>query len=102
MANVKRQAAACHKSMKIRLFNLSLTFEKLFDICRGEQECRSDESTRLLTLWPGFDFQTRRHMWVDFRDLTIEQRRRVQKHHKTKGLMNKNKGSARPARAFCI
>ena len=27
---------------------------------------RSGESTRLPTMWPGFDPQTRRHMWVEF------------------------------------
>ena len=27
---------------------------------------RSGESTRLPPMWPGFDSQTRRHMWVEF------------------------------------
>ena len=26
----------------------------------------SGESTRLPPMWPGFDSQTRRHMWVEF------------------------------------
>ena len=30
----------------------------------GIAEC--DESTRLFPMWPGFDSQTRRHMWVEF------------------------------------
>ena len=32
----------------------------------GEQEWQSGESTRLPPMWPGFDSQTRRHMWVEF------------------------------------
>ena len=32
----------------------------------GEQGCRSGESTRLPRMWPGFDFRTRRHMWLEF------------------------------------
>ena len=31
-----------------------------------EQGCRSGESTRLPPMWPGFDSQTLRHMWVEF------------------------------------
>ena len=31
-----------------------------------EQWWRSGESTRLPPMWPGFDSQTRRHLWVDF------------------------------------
>ena len=30
-----------------------------------EQEWHSGESTRLTPVWPGFDSQTRRHMWVE-------------------------------------
>ena len=33
---------------------------------RGVQGWRSGESTRLPPMWPGFDSQTRRHMWVEF------------------------------------
>ena len=29
------------------------------------QECRSGENTRLSPMWPGVDYQTRRHMWVE-------------------------------------
>ena len=32
----------------------------------GLQEWRSGESTRLPPIWPGFDSQIRRHMWVEF------------------------------------
>ena len=32
----------------------------------GEQWLRSGERIRLPSMWPGFDFQTRRHMWVEF------------------------------------
>ena len=35
-------------------------------MCIGEQGWRSGESTRLPPLWPGFDSQTRHHMWVEF------------------------------------
>ena len=31
-----------------------------------EQGWRSGESTRLPPLWPGFDFRTRRQMWIEF------------------------------------
>ena len=31
----------------------------------GEQWWRSGESTRLPPMWHGFDYQTRRHMWVE-------------------------------------
>ena len=30
------------------------------------QGWRSSESTRLPPMWPGFDSQIRRHMWVEF------------------------------------
>ena len=30
------------------------------------QGLRSGESTHLPPMWPGFDSQTRRHMWVEF------------------------------------
>ena len=32
----------------------------------GEQRWCSGESTRPPPMWPGFDSQTRRHMWVEF------------------------------------
>ena len=35
-------------------------------IISREQWWRSGESTRLPPMWPGFNFQTRRHMWVEF------------------------------------
>ena len=31
-----------------------------------EQRWRSGEGTRLPPMWPGFDFQTRCHTWVEF------------------------------------
>ena len=34
----------------------------------GEQWWRSGENTRLPPMWPVFDSQTRRHMWVEFVD----------------------------------
>ena len=34
--------------------------------CAGMQGWRSGESTRLPPMWPGFDSQTRCHMWVEF------------------------------------
>ena len=32
----------------------------------GEQGWRSGESARLPPMWPGFDSQSRCHMWVEF------------------------------------
>ena len=32
----------------------------------GVHGWRSGESTRLLSMWPGFDSQIQRHMWVEF------------------------------------
>ena len=32
----------------------------------GEQGWRSGESTLLPPMWPGFDCQSQRHMWVEF------------------------------------
>ena len=32
----------------------------------GEQEWRRGESSRLPPMWPGFESQTRRQMWVEF------------------------------------
>ena len=34
--------------------------------CSGVQGWRSGESTRLPPMWPGFDSQIRRQMWVEF------------------------------------
>ena len=31
-----------------------------------EQRWRSGESARLPPVWPGFDYRTRRRMWVEF------------------------------------
>ena len=46
---------------------LGLLFLLLFFLLLfGEQWCRGGESNRLPPMWPGFDFQTRRHMWVEF------------------------------------
>ena len=38
----------------------------LFISLMGEQGWRSGESTRLPPMWPGFDSQSRHHMWVEF------------------------------------
>ena len=35
-------------------------------MAQGEQGWRSDESTRLPPIWPGFESWRRRHMWVEF------------------------------------
>ena len=32
----------------------------------GVEGWRSGESTRLPPMWPGFDSQTQRHMWIEF------------------------------------
>ena len=34
--------------------------------CQGGQGWRSDQSTRLPPMWPGFKSQRRRHMWLEF------------------------------------
>ena len=41
-------------------------FLNQFDSLLEVQGWRSGESTRLPPMWPGFDSQTRRHMWVEF------------------------------------
>ena len=35
------------------------------EVIFGVQGWRSGESTRLPPMWPGFDSQTRRHMWAE-------------------------------------
>ena len=40
--------------------------KELVDSFSGEQGWRSGESTRLLSMWPGFDSRTQHHMWVEF------------------------------------
>ena len=35
-------------------------------VLHTHQGWRSGESTRLPPMWPGFDSQTRHHMWVEF------------------------------------
>ena len=46
--------------LELRVFVLVLGF--YFRV----QGSRSGENTRLLSMRPGFDYQTRRHMWVEF------------------------------------
>ena len=36
------------------------------DLFSGEHGWRSGEKSRLLAMWPGFDSQTQRRMWVEF------------------------------------
>ena len=36
------------------------------DFWKRKQGWRSDKSTRLPPMWPGFDSRTRRYMWVEF------------------------------------
>ena len=43
-------------------FNVKRTSKVLFKVKRW----RSGESTHFPPMWPGFDSQTRRHMWVEF------------------------------------
>ena len=53
---------------------LYITLGTIWNICLcfvytrrvGEQVWRSGESARLPPMCPGFDSQTRRHMWVEF------------------------------------
>ena len=52
-----------------QLTKLVLLIGLLFPFCLllfGDQGWRSDESTRLPPMWPGFDSQTRRHVWIEF------------------------------------
>ena len=44
------------------VLQLSGVFHKIIK----EQGWGSGESTRLPTMWPRFDYWTRRHMWVEF------------------------------------
>ena len=41
----------------------------------GVQGWRSGESTRLPSMWPGFDSRIRRHMWVEFVDSLLSTER---------------------------
>ena len=43
-----------------------ICFGRVFRICSGGQRWRSSESIRLPPIWPRFDFQNRRHIWVEF------------------------------------
>ena len=47
--------------------NLSFNFDAFLKFWEdGEQGWHSGESTRLPSMWPGFDSRSRRHMWVEF------------------------------------
>ena len=48
------------------LINLSIHAFAVLSVWSGVKGWRSGESTRLPPMWPGFDSQTRRHMWVEF------------------------------------
>ena len=50
----------------ILLFSLCLGNSTLGKKNFGVQGWHSGESTRLPPMWPGFDSQTQRHMWVEF------------------------------------
>ena len=58
------------KRSRSRTYNLmaisSDAFPLTYSTRLGVQGWSSGESTRLLPMWPGFDSQTRRHMWVEF------------------------------------
>ena len=47
------------------MYNLLLLGKKVLNNF-GVQGWRSGDSTRLPPMWPGFDSQTRRNMWVEF------------------------------------
>ena len=38
----------------------------MHNVCLGELGWRSGESTRLPPMWPWFDSQSQRHMWVEY------------------------------------
>ena len=61
LVELSRKIYFCNLNLRIRTVH-GLFISKQF----GEQAWRSDESTRLPPIWPGFDSRTRRHMWVDF------------------------------------
>ena len=60
----------CKRLRKIRvegkLNEFVLFFENVFLSISGVQGWRSGESIRLPPMWPGFDSQIRRQMWVEF------------------------------------
>ena len=53
------------ESDQILLVNIN-RYSLLLVVFSGEQGWCSGESARLSPMWPGFDSQTRRHMWVEF------------------------------------
>ena len=58
-----------HKSKKQKQMSKTKAFLTDSQLERsGVQGWRSGESTRLPPMWPGFDSETRRHMWVGFVD----------------------------------
>ena len=54
----------CMPNFDMHVFNTKCSFETLLPM--GVQGWCSGESTRLPPMWPGFDSQTRRRMWVEF------------------------------------
>ena len=48
------------------IYSAILTYHSVYIQSTGEQGWRSGESTRLPPMWPGFDSQSRCHMWVEF------------------------------------
>ena len=56
----------CKKNKLIISMICLPTFSHHFGPQLGEQGWHSGESAHLPPMWPGFNSQTRRHMWVEF------------------------------------
>ena len=57
----------CQEILIFKVFSHGVHLHNTFHILvHGEQGWCSGESTRLPPMWPGFNSQTRRHMWVEF------------------------------------
>ena len=57
------------RASKLPVFKFLFQFNSTMEIQRkeaGEQGWRSNESTFLPPMWPGFASRTRRHIWVEF------------------------------------
>ena len=52
--------------LSVSKFTIFFYYLVLKETDRGVQGWRSGESTRLPPMWPGFDSQIRRQMWVEF------------------------------------
>ena len=69
---ISKKVHECHFVLLLLRLRMRFTRNPTINSCTcgvityGEQGWCSGESTRLPPMWPGFDSQTRRHMWVEF------------------------------------